>query len=286
MTDALKKHWPEYLIEAALLACFMISACAFGTLIWHPALPVSRAIADPFIRRALMGTAMGLTAIAIIYSPWGKRSGAHINPAVTLTFFWLGKIEKWDAAFYAAAQFAGGIIGVLIASLALGELLIHPSVNYVATMPGERGIAVAFIAEVLITFILMSVVLIISNTAKLARFTGLAAGALVATYITFEDPFSGMSMNPARTFGSAVFAQMWDTLWIYFTAPPIGMFAAAQVYLRLAGSKKVFCAKLHHHNSERCIFRCNFAEMLTTGFQRSATSGQPEGDGAKLITES
>ena len=90
--NALRQHWPEYLMEAAGLGMFMISACLFGTLLEYPGSPVHNAIADPMLRRVLMGFAMGLTAIGIIYSPWGKQSGAHINPSITMTFFRLGKI--------------------------------------------------------------------------------------------------------------------------------------------------------------------------------------------------
>jgi aquaporin Z len=105
----------------------------------------------------------------------------------------------------------------------------------------------------------MSVILSISNMEKLARYTGLFAGALVATYITLEAPISGMSMNPARTLGSAFSAHSWTALWIYFTAPMSGMLLAAEVYVRLRGARAVHCAKLHHQNPHRCIFRCGYA---------------------------
>ena len=261
MREALKQHWPEYLIEAGGLGVFMISACVFGALLEHPASPVRQTIEDSFARRVLMGMAMGLTAVAIVYSPWGKRSGAHLNPAVTLTFFRLGKVEKPDAIFYVLAQFIGGVVGVLFAAALLRSALANPAVNYVVTLPGETGTFVAFVAEVVITFILMFTVLTVSNRAKIARFTGLFAGTLVATYITFEAPLSGMSMKPARTFGSASVGNIWTALWIYFTAPPLGMLLAAESYLRLVGAHKIFCAKLHHHNDQRCIFRCSFGEM-------------------------
>jgi aquaporin Z len=259
--DALREHWPEYLAEAAGLGLFMISACVFGTLLGHPDSAVVRVFPDPVTRRVLMGLAMGLTAVSLIYSPWGQRSGAHLNPATTLTFWRLGKLATADAGFYAVSQALGGIAGVWVAAAALGGRVGHPSVQYVATVPGDAGVAAAFAAEVLITFILMSVVLRVSNTAGLARFTPLFAGALVATCISVEAPISGMSMNPARSLASAIPAQAWAPLWIYFLAPPLGMLLAAQVYVRRRGLAAVFCAKLHHDNQRRCIFRCRYAEL-------------------------
>jgi len=156
------------------------------------------------------------------------------------------------------AQFAGALAGVLVSAAAVGNWIADPSVNYAVTVPGPRGPGVAFLAELLNSFGLMSAVLVLSNIHRLARFTGLVAGVLVATYISIEAPFSGMSMNPARTFGSALPAQFWTALWVYFTAPPLGMLLAAEAYLRVRGACHVLCAKLDHDNDKRCIFRCNF----------------------------
>jgi aquaporin Z len=212
---------------------------------------------------------MGLTAIAIIYSPWGKQSGAHLNPSVTLTFLRFGKVSRADAAFYVGAQFAGGVAGVALASAVIGPHLADPAVNYVVTVPGTGGVVPAFLAEIAISFILMSVVLRVANTPRWNRYTGLFAGALTATYITLESPISGMSMNPARSFGSALPAQAWSPLWIYFLAPPIGMQLAAELYHRRAGRGRVLCAKLHHANSKRCIFRCSYPMGETDAVQHS-----------------
>ena len=257
MILALRRHWPEYLMEATELGLFMISACAFTVLLNHPASPVAQSITTEPFRNLLMGIAMGATAIAIIFSPLGKRSGAHFNPAVTLTFLRLGKVEPWDAAFYTLSQFIGGIAGVLLAYLFFGAMLADPSVNFAATLPGPTGPWVAFVAELTITFILMSVILTVSNS-SLNRWTGLFAGLLVTTYISLESPISGMSMNPARTLGSAAIGNIWTSLWIYFTAPPIGMLLAAEAHKHLKKNHTVACAKLHHLNNKRCIFRCNF----------------------------
>jgi aquaporin Z len=250
LLSSLRKHWPEYLIEAAGLAAFMLSACGFGVLLEHPASPVRRAIDDPLVRRALMGAAMGLTAVAIIYSPWGRRSGAHLNPSVTLAFLRLGKVKPADALFYILAQFAGGIAGVALASAVLDARLAHPSTNFVVTAPGSGGAAVAFAAEALISAGMMTLVLSVSGS-RFARWTGALAGVLVATYITVEAPLSGMSMNPARTLGSAVVAGQWSALWVYFTAPLLGMLLAAETCRRFHQARG--CAKMDHPDDRPCI---------------------------------
>lgn len=254
LPSALRQHWPEYLMEAAELGLFMLVACVLAAVIDYADSPVRNMIANDFARRALFGLCMGLTAMAIVYSPMGKQSGAHFNPAVTFTFFRLGKIAHWDAVFYMLAQFTGGVLGVMLAAMVLGDIIAAPSVNYVATVPGQAGVLVAFAAETAITFILMTVVLNVSNTERLAQYTGLFAGALVAIFITFEAPLSGMSMNPARTLASALPGQIWNALWVYFIAPVLGMQFAASLYLHRNDKNRVACAKLHHQNQKRCIF--------------------------------
>jgi len=252
--SAFQRHWPEYLMEGAELGLFMISACLFVALLEYPASPIHQLLPYPTLRRVLIGITMGVTAILIIYSPIGQRSGAHFNPSVTLTFWRLGKVETWDAVFYALFQFIGGTVGVLISAALLGMVIADATVNYAVTIPGPSGVWIAFIAETLISFLQLSMVLRVSNSKNLARYTGVFAGILVATYISVEAPYSGMSMNPARTFASAFPAQIWTAWWIYFTAPLLGMFLAAELYLRQHSIHQVFCAKLHHHNNKRCIF--------------------------------
>ncbi|HEY9721181.1 MAG TPA: aquaporin, partial [Oscillatoriaceae cyanobacterium] len=214
---------------------------------------------DPVVRRAIMAIAMGLTAVAIIYSPWGQRSGAHINPAVTLAFLYLGKIAPVDALAYVIFQFLGASAGVGIARILFGPAIADPHVAYVVTVPGPWGVTGAFGLEFGISFLLMLTVLTLANQARVARFTGLAAGTLLALYVLFESPFSGTSMNPARTFGSAIWGQNWTAWWLYFLAPPLAMLLAAELYSRLASSESILCAKLHHTHNVRCIFHCGYA---------------------------
>ena len=251
---SLRHHWPEYLMEVGELGCYLFVACVVATLLQHPASIVRESISSGVARRALMGLAMGATAIAIVTSPWGKRSGGHFNPAITLTFYRLGRVGFWDAWFYVIAQFLGALSGVSLARYVLQGALAHHAVRYAVTVPGMYGSAVAFAAELTISFILMSTVLFTTNRKGLASYTAYLVGALIAMYYTFEAPLSGMSTNPARTFGSALHANYWHALWIYFIAPSMGMLAAGELFLRVRGGAVPYCAKLHHANHYRCIF--------------------------------
>jgi aquaporin Z len=257
--DALRRHWPEFLMEAAGLGLFMISAGTFGTLLFYPHSPAVAALPDPMLRQGLMGVIMGLTAIGIIYSPWGQQSGAHLNPAVTLTFWRLGRVADWDAVFYVLAQFVGGALGVLAVLALLGHSFADPPVSYIATVPGPAGALVALLAEAVIAFGLMIMILLVTNTPRLMQLAGVFAGCLVALYITFEAPLSGMSMNPARSLASALPGGLFEALWIYFAGPAAGMLLAVEAYRLLRRTPDVICAKLNHHTHRRCIFRCGYA---------------------------
>jgi aquaporin Z len=235
MLDAIRNRWREYLIEAWCLGMFMISACVFAVVLLRSGSPA--AVFDPAIRNVLMGLAMGGTAIAIITSPWGRRSGAHFNPAVTLTFLRLKRIGLADAAFYILFQFVGGLVGMLVSWLALGDLLEDAAVNFVVTVPGIYGGAGAFIAEETVSFLMMSMILFTGRSPRWSRRTPVFAGILLAIFIAIAAPISGMSMNPARTFASAALAGDWTGWWIYFLAPVTAMLAASELFLRIEGLK-------------------------------------------------
>jgi aquaporin Z len=251
---SLRLHWPEYLMEVGELGLYLFAACVMTTLLQHPASIVRQSISSGIARRALMGLVMGATAIAIVITPWGKRSGGHFNPAITFTFYRLGKVEFWDTWLYVIAQFLGAIAGVALARFVLRGALGNHAVRYAATVPGVYGSTVAFVAELAISFLLMITVLFTTNHKRLAPYTAYFVGVLIVAYYTFEAPLSGMSTNPARTFGSAFHANYWNALWIYFIAPSMGMLAAGEVFLRVRRGAAPYCAKLHHANNERCIF--------------------------------
>ncbi len=252
--DSVRLHWPEYLMEASELGLYMFLTCGFATLVRHPDSPLRHALPSDTARRGLMGSGMGLAIIAIIMSPWGKQSGGHFNPAITVAFYRLGKVEFWDAWFYLIAQFMGAVGGVAVAASAFGAALGNGEVHSAVTAPGMYGAPLAFLAELAISFVLMISLLLLTNHPALARYTPYFIGILIALYITFETPLSGMSTNPARTFGSALHANYWRALWIYFVAPSLGMLLAGEAFLAMRRGAPPFCAKLDHHNNKRCIF--------------------------------
>jgi aquaporin Z len=270
-------RWREYGIEAWALGSFMLSACMFGALVFHPASPIVSALPSGVWRRALMGVLMGLTLAALVYSPWGRRSGAHMNPAVTLTFWRLGKVAPTDVAGYIVAQFLGGAMGVWIAALVLGAALQHPSVRYVVTEPGASGVWAAAAGETAIAFLQMRLVLALSSSPRWRRYTGLGAALGVAIFIAVESPISGMSMNPARTVASAIAANSWHAIWLYFVAPLTGMALAALSFVLQRGASAAPCGKMMH--AMPCHF-CEYAAVQSTAEAVSAPAARASREGA------
>lgn len=240
MRQTFAKNWPHYLAEAAGLGFFMTCASLFTTLLQYPRSPLAVWIKEPELKLVALGILMGIVIAIIVYSPWGQKSGAHINPAVTLAFWRLGKISSWDAVFYTIFQFAGGALAIQIVGMLIGAPFRHPSVAHVVTIPGASGTARAFIAEFVISFILMLILLLATNSKKLEKLAGVFAGVLIALYLMLETPYSGMSLNPARTFASAFAARDWTGLWIYFAAAPLAMLLASQTFLRLCRNQVRF----------------------------------------------
>ncbi len=165
----------------------------------------------------------------LIYCVWGRQSGAQFNPAVTLAMLYLHRIQPWDAFFYIVAQFLGGLLGVVLMAAPFWKASQHKKVKFVVTEPGKPGIAIAFAAEFVISFILLATLRLVYHSDWLKPSLGYFAGFLLCVYITFESPFSGMSLNPARSVASAIPAKSWKAMWIYFIAPPLAMWLAARL---------------------------------------------------------
>ena len=245
IADAFRRNYLLYLIEAWGLGTFMVSACLFTILLQHPDLKLVHIIPSNFSRRFLIGIAMGATAMGIIYSAWGRKSGAQINPSVTLTMLLLKKISVTDALFYILFQVAGGTLGVCLVAVVLPAYLSHPSVNYVVTIPGKEGVTAAIVGESIISFLMMFITLLTSNSKNktIQHFTGLVTGLLIVSFVTFEAPYSGFSMNPARTIASALPALLWTAWPVYMLVPPFSMLCAALLYNVLLNKREIHFLK-------------------------------------------
>jgi aquaporin Z len=259
----IREYAAEFVGTALLLLVGLSAVCAdFATQS-----PVVSAIPDSNLRRLVTGIIFAGTATAIVYSPLGRRSGGHINPAVTLAFLRLGKISPRSAAIYIAVQIAGALTGAaLVLAIWRGWAT---SVSVGATVPKDGGAAAAVAAEAAVTFLLVSLILNFVDRPRFMPFTAAAAGTLVAFFVFVEAPVSGTSLNPARTLGPAVVGGTFTDLWIYFLGPVVGALIAVFAYRHRRSS--VACGKLFHTEA----VECRFLDCQYTPPERRVTASRP-----------
>jgi aquaporin Z len=242
--------WRELAAEFVGTALLLVLGLSAVVADFSPGSPIVTAIPSEDLRRLLTGVLFAGSATLIVYSPLGRISGGHINPAVTLAFYRLGKITGRSAIGYVLAQIAGGILGAILVVLAWRTRAT--SVDVGATVPGKGGVWASVGAEAAGTFGLVLLILNLVDRPRLMPFTAAAAGALVAVLVFVEAPVSGTSLNPARSLGPALAGTTWSGLWVYLAAPPIGALAAAALYRRRR--RTVACGKLIHDNAYACHF--------------------------------
>ena len=227
-----------------------LSAVVFN---FAPGLPGSRLIPDASLRLWVTGLVFAGSGSLYTISPWGRLSGSHINPSVTLAFTAVGKLRWHDTLGYLAAQFAGGTFGAGLLALVWGS---HAAtVGGGVTAPGAgHTIADAFWAELLMTFFYGLAIFFFVSKRSLMRWTPLMNWLVVAGLVWLGAGVSGTSLNPARSFGPALVTGTWHAQWIYAVAPPAGALLAAAVW-QLVGIRKLLTAKLYHVEWYRSIFR-------------------------------
>jgi aquaporin Z len=258
----MRRNLSAYLSEFAGTAIMLFIGVSAVAFMWGPGSPVP-AVPNAALRRLLTGILFAGGATAVVYSPLGQISGGHINPAVTLAFWRLGKVPARDAVIYVVMQFLGAVAGAYAAGVAWGGLT--RGVQYAATVPGDGySWAGALAAETAITFLLVFLIFVCVNKPKLAPRTGLLAGSLVALLVMIEAPVTGTSLNPARTLGPAILATNYTGLWIYFAGPLAGALIAAAAFTGQWG-KQTVCAKLYHTEKYPCPFDSCSYRLVTAG---------------------
>jgi aquaporin Z len=208
--------------------------------------PMAQLIPGIKLRQAITGFLFGSVGASIALSPIGKVSGAHINPAVTIVFWLFRKLEGRLAITYILSQLAGAVVGCLPLLLwgKMGE-----SVLFGGTSPGQSyTVNEAFTGEIITTFIMVLLLIVFIGFRQIRQFTPFMFPILYAILVPLEADISGISTNPARSFGPAVISGQWNAFWIYIVGPLIGALLAS-----LAGSmfaKRITIAKLYHFDSE------------------------------------
>ena len=261
----MKQHLPEYFAEFVGTAIMMTVGIGAVTFMWSSGSAMREIIPSDALRRLATGILFAGGGTAVVLSPLGQRSGGHLNPAVTLAFWWQNKVPTRDAVFYVLAQIFGALAGVCIVALVAGDAA--RSVQFGLTAPGAGYSTLAALgAEFTITFLLVALILFCVGNERFARFTPYLVGALVAFLVFVEAPVSGTSLNPARSLAPAVLARICSSQWIYWAGPLLGSIAAAVTYNGLARKPNAGCAKLYHTGRHRCIFLdCRYTQLPAGG---------------------
>jgi len=236
-----------YLSEAAGTALLVLGGLSVVIFMFGAGSPMERLLPSVDLRRTITGFLFGCIGGSIALSRVGKVSGAHINPAVTLGFWLMQKLDARTALGYVCAQLAGAALGSLPLLVwgAMGR-----SVDFGATIPGDGYTTVdALLGEMVTTFALVAGLCIFIGFRELRRFTPFLMPPLYAVMVPLEAALSGTSTNPARTFGPALISGRWDEWWIYWVGPIAGMVAAIVVCSSLA--RRIEVAKLYHFESDR-----------------------------------
>jgi aquaporin Z len=232
--------------EMAGTAVLVFVGLSVVTLMFGSGSPMARVLPNEGLRRLITGFLFGTTGALIALSAVGKKSGAHINPVVTLAFWLMHKIDTRVAVGYVLAQLVGAIIGS-IPLLVWGSM--GRSIAFGATLPGEGyTIQTVLMGEIVTTFIMVSLLAVFLGFRNIRRFTPAIFPFLYAIMVYVEAPISGTGTNPARSLGPAVLSGNWQGWWVYWIGPVIGTLAATLACSFLA--KRIEVAKLYYFDSE------------------------------------
>jgi aquaporin NIP len=200
---------PKYFSE--FIGTFALVFCGTGAIVINE-------VSGGTVGHLGIAITFGLIVAAMIYAV-GEVSGAHFNPAVTLSFSLAGLFPRSEVIPYLTAQ----LLGAVVASGVL-RLLFPEAVTLGETEPAG-SVMQTFVLELILTFFLMFVILQVSTGSKeMGTMAGLAIGMVVLLEAAFAGPITGASMNPARSFGPALLTLKFENLWVYFLAPTMGAF--------------------------------------------------------------
>lgn len=233
-------------IGTALLLAVGLSVVIFD---WGTGSTLATLVPAEPSRRVITGFLFGTTGCLITLSPVGRVSGAHINPVVSLAFWFRGKMKTPAMLGYVVSQMLGAATGSL-PLLLWGQQ--GRSIQYGITLPGDAGIWAALAGEVATTAALVTVIFVFVGSPKLRSYTPFTMPVLYGFMVWAESPLSGCSTNPARSFGPALISQNVSYYWLYWVGPVTGMLAVVALFrlLRLHRYYRIEAARISHHNSQ------------------------------------
>ena len=239
--------WRLFFSELVGTAVLLLGGLSLVIFMSGAGSPMERVLPSITVRQAITGFLFGCVGASIAVSHVGKESGAHINPAVTLGFWLMQKLDSRTALGYVFAQLVGAYLGCL-PLLAWGSM--GRSVAFGATIPGQGyTTGTVLMGEAVTTFALVAGLSVFIGFRSLRPFTPAMIPFLYSVMVPLEASISGTSTNPARTFGPALISGRWEGWWIYWVGPIIGTLAAILVCSSLA--RRIEVAKLYHFESDR-----------------------------------
>ncbi len=240
-------HLAEWACEVAGTALLLIGGLSAVCFDFGPHSVLRHLGASP--RLLLTGLLFAGVGSLVAISPLGRRSGAHLNPVVTLAFWTQGKVHPHDLAGYIISQFVGAIAGAAIVAAVWGSRA--SAVHLGATAPGHgAGDLEAIVIEAVMTAVLILTILLMTSSTKSARWTPLVVWPIIAILVWQGAPYTGTSLNPARSLGPALLAPLLHPYWIYLAGPLVGG-ALAVAAFGLWPKRRVVTAKLFHDSRYR-----------------------------------
>ncbi|MHB8450804.1 MAG: MIP/aquaporin family protein, partial [Mycobacteriales bacterium] len=246
-------HLAEWGSEFAGTALLLIGGLSAICLDFGPHSPVARAVPSHSLRLLVTGLLFAGTGSLVAVSPLGRCSGAHLNPAVTLAFWLRRHVHPHDLAGYVLAQVAGAFAGVAVVGLAWGSTAT--AVNLGVTQPGSGlGPAAAAAVEAAMTAVFIFAIFGMVSSTRTARFTPLVLWVVIAVLVWQGAPYTGTSLNPARSLAPAVLRPDGAYLWVYVVGPLAGALLAVAAFA-LVGRGETLTAKLFHDPAYRSTMR-------------------------------
>jgi aquaporin Z len=210
---------------------------------------VAHLVPSHSLRLLITGLLFAGTGSLITISPIGRRSGAHLNPSVTIAFWLRRHVHVHDLFGYIVAQCAGALTGAALVRLLWGSTAAGVRVGLTQPTHGLTPVEAAGV-EAFMTFLLVGTILYMVSSAGRAKWTPLVLWFLIAALVWQGAPWTGTSLNPARSLGPAIVVALYSNLWVYVAGPLFGAVLAVGVYA-LIPRMDTLTAKLYHDPSYR-----------------------------------